>query len=239
MSTTIEKNDVDISKLFNYGDKFTLVDRNGDAITDVYIRLVGDSELNRARVYALRCSGELRDELKDKNSEKHKAFIIDNFDDLSNNDLIELISAFSYQKLAKEAMDSTEIPIPKIPTSDAPLEEHESYQKEVDDYPLKRINAIKEKMDKLISLFKEELNKREREYLIKEYTNVYIANLCEQEMLTRFREMCAYFGCYKDKNYKNKMFSSFDVFQNLLPDVKKQIIENYSSVELSTDELKK
>jgi|GEM_PF-2027496 hypothetical protein len=239
MGSTIEKNDVDISKLFNYGDKFTLTDRKGKPITTVFIRLVGDAELNRARVFALRCSADLRSKLKDLNSEENKAYMLRDYTDLSKQNLIDMISSYSYQTLAKEAVNLTNVPLPKEPVSDALLEEHEKYQKEVDEYPLLRLNSIKAKMDELLNNLRIELDKKDKKALVEEYEIVYIANLCEQEMLDKFREMCAYFGCYKDKNYKTRMFSSYEEFENLLPDIKKQIIENYSSVELNSDELKK
>lgn len=239
MGSTIEKNDVDISKLFNYGDKFVLTDRKGNTIVTAFIRLVGDAELNRARVFALRCSSDLRNKLRDKESEESKAYVIRDYDELTDSDIIEMISSYSYQTLAKEALNLTNIPLPKEPVSDAPLEEQEKYQKEVDDYPLARMNAIRDKMDELINKLKKELKKKNREELIKEYETVLMNNLCEQEMLSKFREMCAYFGCYKDKNYKVRMFSSYEEFENIPTDIKKQIIENYSSVELNSDELKK
>jgi hypothetical protein len=239
MGSTIEKNDVDLSKLFNYGDKFSITDRSGKEVVVAYIRLVGDAELNKARTFALRCSAEFRNKLKDVTSEENKAYMLGDYSDIKDNELVDMIASYSYQRLAKEALKEATVSVPKEPVSDAPLEEQEKYQKEVDNYPIKKMNAVKEKVEELLEELKKVLKKMKREELIKEYETVYINSICEQEMLNKFREMCAYFGCYKDKHYKNKMFSSYETFSNVLPEIKKQIIENYSSVEITSDELKK
>lgn len=239
MSSTVEKNDVDISRLFYYGDKFTIFDINGTTSFTVYIRLVGDAELNQARVFALRCSADMRSKLKDKNSDMHKAYIIENYDDFSKDDLVLLAANYSSSSIAKEALDLVSVPIPTEPKSDAPLEEQERYQKEVDEYPLKRFAVIREKMDELLAERKEKLLSKTKEEVIKEFESLLIATLCEQEMLTKFKEMCTYFGTYKDSGYKNRLFKSYDEFNNVLPDIKKQFIDSYASLEVSSDELKK
>ena len=45
-----EKNDVDISKLFQYSDKFVLTGK-GNKTHTVYIRLVGDAELKSSKSF--------------------------------------------------------------------------------------------------------------------------------------------------------------------------------------------
>jgi len=58
MAITPEKNDVDISSLFYYRKPVTLIGKDAEPTT-VYMRLVGDAELQRARVKALRDSRNL------------------------------------------------------------------------------------------------------------------------------------------------------------------------------------
>ena len=83
-----EKSDVDISKLFHYGKKFDIQDRNGKKVLTVFIRIVGDADLNRARVYAIRRSAELRERLRSKESDESLAFIPP-IESVEKNSLIE------------------------------------------------------------------------------------------------------------------------------------------------------
>ena len=239
MSSTIEKNDVDISRLFYYGNKFDILGLNKQVIMSIYIRLVGDAELNKARVFALRSSMEMRNQLKDKNSELHKAFIMDSYSDIEKDDLIQLIINYTSSSIARDSIDDVKLPLPVEPKSDADLEEQEEYQKAVDDYPLKRFALIREKIEQKTEEKKHELSQKTHEELEKEYVATMIASMCEQEMINKFKAMCAYLGTYKDSKYKTKLFTSYEDFDNILPEIKQQIIDSYSSLEMSSDELKK
>jgi hypothetical protein len=239
MVASIEKNDVDLSKLFYYGDKFVIKDRKGKAALTVYIRLVGDAELNRARVFALRSSADLRVRLKDNTSDINHALIPSSYDELDKDQLVDLIVAYSMQDITREVLRDTTVPIPKEPRSDASLEEQEKYQKLVDEFPENRNKILNDSIATRIKEYRVELVKKSKVELEKEYESSIIKNLCEQEMLTKFREMCAFFGTFKDKEYTKQLFSSFESFDNILPDIKDQIIKSYSSLEMTNEQLKK
>ena len=83
----IEKNDVSLAKLFNWGDKFSITDKYGNFITDVYIRLVGDAELNQARVKAIRASREMREKLKTEGTDERMVFMPD-FDLMEDKEIV-------------------------------------------------------------------------------------------------------------------------------------------------------
>jgi hypothetical protein len=119
----IEKGDVDLSKLFHWGKQFEITDRFGKKVMDVYLRLVGDAELNRARIFAIRKSSELRKKLKEENSEERLVFIPDL--DENKQDLIDRISVLKIKEFTQAASKEVSIPLPKEPKSDAPLEEIE------------------------------------------------------------------------------------------------------------------
>jgi len=72
-----ERNDIDVSALFAWGNTFKIVDGNSKVIIEYYMRLPSDGELNRARVYALRKSAALRKLLSDPTSEQREAFVAD------------------------------------------------------------------------------------------------------------------------------------------------------------------
>lgn len=234
----VEKSDVDISKLFHFGDKFTIKDKFGKKALDIYLRLVGDEDLNKARVFAIRKSAELRKELKNTNSDIYMAFIPD-FSELTKEMLIEMQLGLSVGRFTREAVKEVDLPYPKEIDTEASLEEQEIYQREIDDYPIKRNKLIQDYLDKLINTERERLTTLSKETIEKEYENLLINELCEQEMLTRFREICVYFGTYRDREYTKRLFKSYEEFSNLLSYIKDQFINYYIGLEIGADELKK
>lgn len=232
---SVEKNDVDISSLFHWGEKFTI---QGKKKVTVYMRLVGDAELNRSRVYALRKSAELREALKTEGSDMRRAFI-PNKSDFDKAKLTELIIIYSMRDISRVAMDSVQLAYPKEPSADSSLEKLEQYQKEVDAYPKKKEAEIRKAIEKEMTKRRKELSGVEEDRLFDVLETSLIAELCEKEALSSFNEMCTYFGSFKDENYKERLFESFDSFDNLPTDIKKQFIEFYSSLEIGTEDLKK
>jgi hypothetical protein len=235
---TVEKNDVDITKLFDWGRKFEIKDRKGKVITPVFIRLVGDSEINQARVFALRESSKLRKQLKTENSDERLIYIPD-LGEYAKEQLVDLIISLQVSDFFRDAYSEIKIPEPIEPDSDAPLEKQEKYQQEVDNYPSVKREAISVYVDKQIEKAKKEKSSVSREDLEKEYERFMINNLCENEMVNKYREMCIYFGCFLDEDYNKRMFSSFDKFSNLRPEIKEQLASFYTELEIGIDDLKK
>jgi len=237
MSQSIERNDVDLSKLFSWGKSFKILDQDNQEQLEVFVRLVGDEDLNKARVYGLRKSAELRKKLKTEDSDERLAFLPDK-DFLDKDVLVEQIVYFRIKELASRALNEVQFNISKEPASTASLEEQENYQKLIDNFPEKRELQIRESIEKEVSKERDKLNTFEFEYLFKEYEKNLINQICENEMLTRFREMCTYYGTYSDSRFKNRLFKSLEDFTNLTTEVKNQLISFYTSLELTGEELK-
>jgi NAD+--asparagine ADP-ribosyltransferase len=234
----IDRNDVNIAQLFSWSKETAIADSHGNILSKLWVRLVGDADLNRARVFALRSSAELRIKLKDPKSDEHMAFIQDvTVVDKSN--LVDVIVGLSLRDVTRNAYREVTVTIPKEPDSDASLEKQEKYQKEVDDYPKKREEAIRKYLKKKVDELTEKYNQLSDEDLQKKYESLMINELCEQESFKKFKEMCVYFSIYKDKNFKTRMFSSFDEFDNIAPEIKEKLMNEYTSLELDTDTLKK
>lgn len=235
---TIEKNDISISKLFQWRGKLKVYNRFNKEVLTAYVRLVGDAEANRARVFALRKSAELRKKLRDLNSDERLAYIPD-VSVLDKDTLIEVMVLFRTKELTLDAIKEVNLPVPKEPDSDASLEEQEEYQRLVDEYPSKREEVIKEQVNKKLDKERQILSEKTIEELYKSYEIQLINQLCEDEMLRRYREMCVYFGSYKDKNYSERLFNSFDEFDNLPSEIKEQFMDFYLALDLSGEDLKK
>ncbi len=235
---TVEKNDVDISKLFEWGKEFQIEVPKSNKKVKLYIRLLGDADVNRARIYAIRKSKEFRSKLRDNTSDEYLAYLQD-YSKLEKKELLELVLALSVKGIAQKAIREVSVPYPVAPSSDAELEEQEKYQTKVDEYPEKREKALREFITKNVDILQKALEKESKEYLIKEYEKLITDTLCEEEMIKSFRDMSTYSGTYLDKEYTKKAFKSIDEFLNLPQQIKEEIINDYLSLEVTVEELKK
>ena len=98
MSDVVEKSDVDISTLFNWGRVFEVINPKDQSVSSiVYMKLLGDADLGRARVYAIRKSAEMRRKLKDENSDERIAWVR-SIDEVETEDLINLNSSILFKR---------------------------------------------------------------------------------------------------------------------------------------------
>lgn len=235
---SIDRNDVNISKLFGWKGEKPIVDTTGKVILNVYMRLVGDADINIARTLALRDAAKLRSKMSDKNSDEYLAYTVPE-DLLDKDTLIILILNLMIKDFSEEAISSIDIPIPTEPDEHASQEEQEEYQKKVDNYPVERLKKLNEFVTEKTKQKEQELKQLPEDKLYALYIKTLTNRLCNNKLTETFQNYCAYAGCYKDNKYKEKFFSNFDEFLNLPPDIKEQIISNYQSLDLSGEELKK
>lgn len=233
-----ERSDVDISVLFKWGKKINIYDVNNEILYTCYIRLVGDADVNRARVFALRRAAELRKTLRNPDSDEHVAFIADK-EGLTKEELIKYVEIFSGKKLSEKAYKEISIPFPKEPSSDAPMELQEKYQYEVDHFTDRINQAAKDYITKEITKLEKELEAKDFDSLYAQYENLVTDDLCETEMIRTFREMCVFNSVYEDAGYTKKVFSKLSDYQSLPTEIKKQFEEEYESIEIDVDTLKK
>lgn len=235
----IEKNDVDISKLFDWGRVFEVTtgkSKKRNAL--IYMKLLGDADINKARVYALRKSAELRRNLSTEGTDENLV-LIRGIDEMEESDLLNYIGFFSLREIRNRGFREVRITRPVEPKSNASLAKMEKYQKEVDEYPGKVQKALEEFMQKEVELLKKSLEGKPKEELYKKYKSDLITELCEQEAVRAYNDMTTYLGCYKDDTYTEKFFESFEKFDNLPSDFKQQVRAAYLSLEIPQDELKK
>lgn len=232
----VENSDVDISPLFSWSKEFEVV--WGETSVPVFMRLLGDADLNRARVAALRKSAELRKKLKDDDSDEKLAFIKD-VDELEMEQMIAVITAFSMRDLAEKATAKLKIKAPKPPRSDAKTVMHERYQAEVDSYPERRQKELRSLLEKEVEIIKKVLEQESKEEVYKKYVAIMTDEMCEMELLREFKSQCCYYGTYKNKDLSDRLFSSYEEFNNLQSDLKQQFLVEYSKLELQGSELKK
>lgn len=233
-----EKNDVDISRLFKWGKVYDILNSEGETEALVFMKLLGDADVNRARVHALRKSAELRKELSDTNSDLRWA-TIRQIDVLSEEDLINYVLVFSMRDITNRALKEVNIPLPKPPKSNAKLSTLEKYQREIDEYPAKKAEAVNKIIQREVNQLKKYLQTEPKETLYKQYVNTLIDEFCEREALKAYADMECYLGCYRDDEYQERFFSSFEEFDNLEERQKDEFKAAYSKLGIGMEDLKK
>ena len=239
MPRKIDKNDVDITKLYRWSTEVEITDPVTDQSATVYMRLVGDAEINRARAYAFRRSRELRRRLKDPESDDRVAYLnelseFDNKDILISTILILLGSDFQ-----KYAVNSIDLPIPHEPKSDAKLETWEDYQAKVDEYTEVYRKVLTKEIKKLRKKERKHLEPKSMETLYTEYEVLIAEHLCAEEMNTAYYNWCVTHSLYKDKEHKKSLFKNINEFLNLAPQVIETLTNKYHDLELGMADLKK
>lgn len=241
MTREIEQNDVDIHELFKWRKEVTIEDEITNQSVTLYLRLVGDSNVGKARAYALRKSGELRKSLRDTDSNE-RASLITSINELSHEDKKSFIQILLFLKIEEhqtQSMKNVDLASPTPPGTDASLEEQEEYQQEIDEFPSKFTDAMSEKTTELQEEEEKRLKTLSEKQLQKEYESLIINRLCVEEMAIRFYEMVVYNGTFKTSKYKKLAFKSFADFQDVAPTLKERLIVDYKNLEMGIGALKK
>ena len=232
----IERNDVDISKLFEWGQSMTLATLQGDMT--LWFKILGDADVNRARIYALRSSAEMRETLLDLDSDERYA-LIPVLDTSTKDKAVELLLTLLIKDMTSEISDDLDITYPKEPSSDATLEEQEKYQAIVDSFPEYVLELTKKAIDKEVKKERKRLNKMSMEKLDELYVETMINHICETSMYNAFQDKTVSMACFKDENYVIPMFNSLEDFQNLPTEIKNQLTDFYGTLAIDIDTLKK
>lgn len=233
-----EQSDIDISKLFKWGKQITIYDSANKELFSCYIRLVGDAEMNRARVYALRKSAELRKKLRTPETDERVAYIVDK-DFVDKDELVQYILLLKNKSLVERAYKEVRVPFPKEPASEATLEMQEKYQAEVDSFSDRLKKAVEDFVLAEIDKEKNELNKKDADSLYKMYESLVIDDFCQLEMINAFKNYCVSVSTYKDESCAEKVFNSLEEFSSLPSEIKNQFEAEYNSLEIDIDTLKK
>ncbi len=234
----IEKNDIDLSKLFMWSSEVSVLDAKGEELTKVFMRVVGDKDLSRARVFSLRESAELRKSLNTEGTDEYEAFI-SSIEYATPENIVVGIKLLMIQDLVAEARKSTILKYPKEPDSDAPLAEHEAYQKEVDEFPENFDEIVQKETDKLMDREEKRFKAQNVKTKKKEYANLMTNYVCQTEASRRFTDMCVFFATYNDEGLKIPAFKSFEEYDNSAGELKEQLRDSYEKLDMGMGQIKK
>jgi len=236
-----DKNDVDIAMLFRWKTEAEISDPLTGETYKLYIRLVGDADLNRAKVYGYRTSSDLRKRLRDKDSDERLSFIAEMEDYQTKDVLTQTIILLETPEIFNEAMKlaTDELTEPREPRSDATHEKWEEYQTQIDNFEINFQDKIEDVMSSLQEKEQQRLSEYSMDDLHELYLNITINRLCEESFQNAFYDMCVYLGVYLDSEFKIKAFKSFDDYLNAHPKLKIDLRAKYRDLEMGIDLLKK
>lgn len=226
-----------IEKLFTWKAPLELKDGEDAVVNTVYQKLIGDSDLNKARVTSLRYSRELRGKLKDPTSDEYFAYV-DILNDYNKEEIITLILFDELIDMRTEAEKDFYFPEPETPGEDATTEDEEEYQRLQDTYEDRRIKALDDRVKEILEARKNNLDSETEDYLKERAINSRVDSICENELRSRFLNMCTYLGTFLDSEYKYRLFKDFDEFLNSPEALKSQLVSGYNRLEVSSINLK-
>jgi hypothetical protein len=231
---------MDISKLFKWKKEYTIVGVNGEPLLNsegeeirVYLRVIGDNDLDRARKYALQQTRKLR-----ASYQKDSAQILPDFDEFSVEALATLIVLNEASTIYKEAERETTI---KFPTNKDTfdIEDAENYVKERDEYFENLVVKVDEEAQKLLNQRMEYYKNLSHEDLKSRAEKSYINKIIEGDLSKLSNDAILYFSVYEDEECTKKIFESIDDVRSAAPMLKEQLYTEYSKLVLTDLDLKK
>lgn len=220
-----------ISRLFNWKKEVVIND-----IT-MYIRIVGDSAVEEARIAALTESRRLRVALRDKESDLYMAYMteVEEFDD---DYLKRVITNLRSREVVQEYVRRN--PRPALPEqSDYPsLEEQEAYEEAKVERETTYMKNLQAYIEGWQDDYMKSLGKRKREQLVQEWKDVRINTLTETKFSEVFQDYVLFKSLFSDPDLTKPVFTDFKVFRNLPTQVKTVLRESYDELSVSVDEIK-
>lgn len=236
-----DKNDVNIAMLFRWKTEVEVADPVTGERYKLYIRLVGDADLNKAKVYGYRESAGLRKKLRDENSDERLSYIAEIKDYTTKDILVQTIILLETPEIFNEALKlvADDVLEPREPKTDATQEAWEEYQTKIDNFEIEFQNKIEDSMTYLQAKEQKRLSDYSIEELHELYLNVTINRLCEEAFQNAYYDMCVFMGVYLDDEYTTRAFNSFDEYLNAHPKLKIDLRAKYKDLEIGIDLLKK
>lgn len=238
-----EKEMVSILDLFKYKKSVDIKDDKGETVTTVWIRVLGDWDLDQAYRAGRIKSAKIRRELRDTSSDEYFAEV-SIIEEGASEDLLALVKQArqtDFYAMAQSAIDRKDLP--KIEDfaidPDAPtLEEQEKKDLEELDQELEYQTKIKEFIDTKNQELEDQLKNTGREELIelakKALTDLRALSAFIDEVL----DQKVFRGTYVDKECKNRAFKEYQDYLNEHSLIKNQLRAAYQELELNPEDIK-
>jgi hypothetical protein len=233
-----------LDDLLKYKERLALKNpKTGKTVKTVWVRILGDEDLRAAFAAARAASSAKRMELRDVNSDAYKGEIL-GLKEESKEDLEEYILTSKENVFFNEAPaivvreDLPEIDqfaaIPDAPT----LEEQERYDAAIVEQNEKYKANIKDYIDTKLAEVKAMLAETSFEELINLASVEYINIKALEAFLEELRQQQGYRAVYLDEACTKRGYSSIQAFKNAAGPIKQQIVDAYSALDISNDDIK-
>lgn len=232
-----------ISDLLNWKREVTITKQDGGTLAKIWIRLIGDFDLQEAYRQSRIASSKKRAALRDPESFDYQDEIqtLEAANEIELKNLIRTSAENTFLNDAIAKINRDELPkMEEIAVEpDGPtLEEQErldveeekvdtSYRDKIDEYTSGRLKVLNAELDEMT---REELVERAKvEYVAIAPMSVFINEL-EAQKLWR--------AVYKEKDCKNRMYASIDDYRAEYQFIKTQLSAAYAGLEIEPDEVK-
>lgn len=233
---------VSIKELFTYKKDVEIKNRSGEKAT-IWVKLMGESDLNESYRLARVASSKKRELLRDPESVDYQDEIAP-LSELTREELEQMILGAKKNRFIAESfvkVDREELPeIDEVSsTPDAPtLEEQEildkKFEEQKDDYEKRLDQYVEDRLAEVIALLKEKTD----EEVIKEAQDEMVNILPLQTFFFELNAQKGFRGTYEDKECKKRIFDNVDDYKSANDALKKQVLDAYTQLEIGADDIK-
>jgi len=228
---------VKLEDLFRWKQDLEIRDHTDTVVMTVYQRIINDVEAERARLAAVRKSREIRLSLRDVDSDEY-ATLMEQMEGYDEEHLVSIVMLEGIDKLRERADEQVRLKFPKHPGEDGTMEEIEEYEAAVDTFDERYSEELIRTLEDLVEKEKEIIKtkpKHDLKTLVEKALENQICASISTEVLYQYY---TFYGTYKDKNCTIKYFADFSDFEELVPQVSKQLVTGYRNLMIAPDELK-
>jgi hypothetical protein len=209
----------------------------------VWVRVLGDFDLNRAYKLARIASSKKREALRDPNTEDYQdeVFAVADLERADKEDIIKTAKTTIFASEAQAVVKREDLPTLdeiSVDPDAASLEDLELLDK-------KQLEIEKLYREKLQAYIADKTKELEGE--LKEKSDEEITKMAQYEIsniipfsvfMNELTDQKIFFGTFRDKTCKEREFASIDDVKNLPRVIKDKLSEEISSLEMSYEEIK-
>lgn len=217
--------------------------KTGEVLRKVWVRILGDFDLNKAYKASRIASNEKRAALRNPETEDYKDEVL-GLIELSRMEQVEVIKTARLASFATEAQVAVDRPeLPKLEEialdPDGPsLEELEKLDKEEEEVETTYQSKIQEYIDTKQKELEDELEKKSDKEIL-ELAQIEISNVIPFSIfMNELTDYKLLYGVFKDHACKEREFQSIEDVKNTPSSIKDQIIFAMNRLELGQTEIK-
>lgn len=235
--------------LLRWSKEITLKGVDGNPLLEndkpvkVFLRIIGDQDLDDAYKAARAASARRRASLRDKTSEDYLSSV-SAFEDATTDDCVKLIVATRRRDFNNEAYANVVRPeLPKIEEiaidADAPtLEEQEKFDQMVIDINLEYAKALDSYVDEKTLELTSTLGAMPRVELMKETTEAAIDLQALQVFAQEIEIQKVWRAVYTDRTFRERAFENAEEYRQTAAIIKNELQAEYGLLELNPDDVK-